>query len=71
MFETMMRAYSFGKRIYAHNKWWTQIEFVTINDKGKSTFYAIEGTTAPAIIHIVIQTEEDKKYQEILFRKFK
>ena len=69
MFESFLKTYGFGSRIYAHKKWWTQIEFITTVVDG-AVFLVADGTRAPTKAHIIVQTDADKKYQLVLFRKF-
>jgi len=69
MLDYFLRTYNFGTRIYAHKKWWTLISQITRLEKG-TVYLVTEKTTAPSQVQIIVQSEEDKQYQKILFRKF-
>lgn len=56
----------FGNRLYAQGRWWIKIAY------HHDGWYSVVDRDAlmPAPIGLIKQTEEDVKYQEILFRKF-
>jgi len=63
IFEKML----FGSRIYAQGRWWIRIQMA-----GKGWFLVCDrDAVSPAPVLLIYQTEDDKKYPEILFRKFK
>jgi len=57
---------AFGRRLYAHGKWWTRLQ-----ELHRGYYLVIErDVTIPAQVAVVLQTDTDKRYQDILFKKF-
>ena len=58
---------NFGQRLFAQNRWWLEIK------KLHCGFYLVikSGAIMPCPVLLVKQADNEAKYQEILFRKFK
>jgi len=58
--------FNFGKRIYAQKQWWIIIKIAGPH------FYMVARPDAfmPCPILLVKQSDEDRLYQKILFKKF-
>jgi len=67
MFGDIFEDILFGEEVFAQNKWWLRIKYF------RDGFYLVVDSNAimPAPILLVKQSDKDRKYQEILFRKFK
>jgi len=55
----------FGERLYAQGRWWLRIKRIT-----KDWYFVCDKETIlPAPALLIHQSEADRKYQNILFRK--
>ena len=64
MFDSLM----FGQRLFAHGKWWIQL------NPFRNGFYLVvdPGALEPPVLPLLVQqSAEAAKYQEILFGKFR
>jgi len=55
-----------GKRLFAYGKWYLQVKQL-----GRGYYLVVDpDAIIPSIVFFTNQSEYDKKYQEILFRRF-
>jgi len=66
MFKELADLIGFGRKIYAHGKWWTRLQEL----QHGVLLVTKSPDELPCRVYIVRPTDEDKRH-EILFRNFK